>query len=115
MSDHESEEVRTGTGWNVVAGCLRPVRIYGGETRIRTWEAIATDLQSAPFGHSGIPPLSTFCDPCRPHRIHRTSRTGHCSPVRRCSGRQYLGNEDIALVLLPLCPFLWLGGASPDD
>ena len=28
---------------------------YGGR-RIRTFEAIATDLQSAPFGHSGIPP-----------------------------------------------------------
>ena len=29
---------------------------YGGGRRIRTFEALATDLQSAPFGRSGIPP-----------------------------------------------------------
>ncbi len=28
----------------------------GGERRIRTFEAYAADLQSAPFGHSGISP-----------------------------------------------------------
>ena len=27
-----------------------------GERRIRTFEAFATDLQSVPFGHSGISP-----------------------------------------------------------
>ena len=29
---------------------------FGGGRRIRTFEAFATDLQSAPFGRSGIPP-----------------------------------------------------------
>lgn len=29
---------------------------FGGGRRIRTFEAFAADLQSAPFGHSGIPP-----------------------------------------------------------
>ena len=32
--------------------------IKNGRRRIRTFEAIATDLQSAPFGHSGIHPCS---------------------------------------------------------
>ena len=31
-------------------------RMIGGGRRIRTFEAFATDLQSAPFGRSGIPP-----------------------------------------------------------
>ncbi len=30
--------------------------IFGGGRRIRTFEAYATDLQSAPFDRSGIPP-----------------------------------------------------------
>ena len=30
---------------------------YGGGRWIRTTEAFASDLQSDPFGHSGIPPL----------------------------------------------------------
>ena len=34
---------------------LRPYLIGGGG-RIRTFEASATDLQSAPFGHFGTPP-----------------------------------------------------------
>ena len=29
---------------------------FGGGGRIRTFEAEATDLQSAPFNHSGTPP-----------------------------------------------------------
>ena len=32
---------------------------YGGGGRIRTIEAFAADLQSAPFGHSGTPPHLT--------------------------------------------------------
>jgi hypothetical protein len=32
----------------------------GGERRIRTFEAYATDLQSAPFGHFGISPRVHF-------------------------------------------------------
>ena len=35
---------------------LLPVFGSGGGRRIRTFEAYATDLQSAPFGRSGIPP-----------------------------------------------------------
>ena len=37
--------------------------IKNGRRRIRTFEAIATDLQSAPFGHSGIHPYNgiIFC------------------------------------------------------
>lgn len=41
---------------------LSPVRLpvpplgQSGWGRIRTFEAIATDLQSAPFGHSGTQP-----------------------------------------------------------
>ena len=35
---------------------LLQVRIFGGGRRIRTFEAHATDLQSAPFDRSGIPP-----------------------------------------------------------
>ena len=35
---------------------LLQVRIFGGGRRIRTFEAYATDLQSAPFDRSGIPP-----------------------------------------------------------
>ena len=34
----------------------RLARHFGGGGWIRTFEAIATDLQSAPFGHSGTPP-----------------------------------------------------------
>ncbi len=33
---------------------------YGGERRIRTFEAFATELQSVPFDRSGISPLSHF-------------------------------------------------------
>ena len=33
-------------------------RFFGGSGWIRTTEAYATDLQSAPFGHSGTPPYS---------------------------------------------------------
>ena len=37
---------------------LIPPRIFsGGGGWIRTTEACASDLQSDPFGHSGIPPL----------------------------------------------------------
>ena len=38
---------------------------YGGGGRIRTIEAFATDLQSAPFGHSGTPPTlhQTLAEP----------------------------------------------------
>ena len=32
----------------------------GGGGRIRTIEAYAADLQSAPFGHSGTPPTGIF-------------------------------------------------------
>ena len=32
------------------------LRQNGGERRIRTFEAYATDLQSAPFGHFGTSP-----------------------------------------------------------
>ena len=35
---------------------LRDYRLSGGGGWIRTTEANATDLQSAPFGHSGTPP-----------------------------------------------------------
>ena len=34
------------------------VLIFTGRRRIRTFEAIATDLQSAPFGRSGIHPYA---------------------------------------------------------
>lgn len=34
----------------------RTVQKFGGEGRIRTFEAFAADLQSAPFGHSGTSP-----------------------------------------------------------
>ncbi len=36
-------------------------RKYGGGGRIRTIEAFAADLQSAPFGHSGTPPRLKWC------------------------------------------------------
>ncbi len=32
------------------------LQLNGGGGRIRTFEASATDLQSAPFGHFGTPP-----------------------------------------------------------
>ncbi len=35
-------------------------RKFCGESRIRTYEAIATDLQSAPFGRSGISPYKNL-------------------------------------------------------
>ena len=35
---------------------IRDYRLSGGGGWIRTTEANATDLQSAPFGHSGTPP-----------------------------------------------------------
>ena len=43
---------------------------FGGGRRIRTFEAYATDLQSAPFGRSGIPPkenasLLTYPNPVK--------------------------------------------------
>lgn len=34
----------------------KPKKGSGGGGRIRTIEAFAADLQSAPFGHSGTPP-----------------------------------------------------------
>ena len=34
---------------------------YGGGRWIRTTEAYAADLQSAPFGHSGTPPGLKWC------------------------------------------------------
>ena len=37
----------------------RQYKIKSGRRRIRTFEAIATDLQSAPFGRSGIHPHTT--------------------------------------------------------
>jgi hypothetical protein len=40
--------------------CLIPKEWFGGERRIRTFEALATDLQSVPFGRSGISPETSF-------------------------------------------------------
>ncbi|VDN47730.1 protein of unknown function [Petrocella atlantisensis] len=52
---------------------IRPITFYkedchyclNGGRRIRTFEAIATDLQSAPFGHSGTPPKTYKIDESR--------------------------------------------------
>jgi hypothetical protein len=59
-ANHGTEPVRAGRTWTstraapdrVCAG-RGPLRRGGGRSRIRTWEAFATDLQSAPFGRSG--------------------------------------------------------------
>lgn len=41
----------------------RQTHANGGGRRIRTFEAEAADLQSAPFNHSGIPPkIAGHCD-----------------------------------------------------
>src|SRR5690554_433379 len=40
----------------VIATIRCPRAISGGGGRIRTCEALASDLQSDPFGHSGTPP-----------------------------------------------------------
>ena len=40
----------------------RQYKIKSGRRRIRTFEAIATDLQSAPFGRSGIHPHKKKAD-----------------------------------------------------
>jgi hypothetical protein len=38
------------------SGLVLLPKLFGGERRIRTFEALATDLQSVPFGRSGISP-----------------------------------------------------------
>ena len=40
----------------------RQYKMKSGRRRIRTFEAIATDLQSAPFGRSGIHPQNKKAD-----------------------------------------------------
>ena len=61
MSDLETwgsvkTDSSSGLGIREDGNLLRDYRLSGGGGWIRTTEANATDLQSAPFGHSGTPP-----------------------------------------------------------
>src|SRR5690554_7785587 len=61
-------------------------RKSGGGGRIRTFEAFAADLQSAPFGHSGTPPaggLSYHLIPRCQDAVFSAFSTESLPPCRR--------------------------------